>query len=55
MVVTNYVDGKQLFHEYPYETPGEVLNNVSEALKDLHPNDFERPGYRSTPPSTRGF
>ncbi|KAF9647196.1 hypothetical protein BDM02DRAFT_3270442 [Thelephora ganbajun] len=40
MVVMNYVDGKQLFQKYPYESPGEVLNNVSEALKVLHANNL---------------
>ncbi|KAF9650814.1 hypothetical protein BDM02DRAFT_3127477 [Thelephora ganbajun] len=34
-MVMNYVDGEQLFHKYPYETPGGVLNKVLEALENL--------------------
>ena len=40
MVVMGYVDGKQLFHKYPQETPSIVLRKVSGALKVLHENDL---------------
>ncbi|KAF9650802.1 hypothetical protein BDM02DRAFT_3111616 [Thelephora ganbajun] len=40
VVVTNFADGKQLFRECPYTTPGEIPNKFSEALKALHANNL---------------
>jgi serine/threonine protein kinase len=40
VVVMGYVDGKQLFHRFPYVTPSPILGKVSEALKILHANDL---------------
>ncbi|KAF9643835.1 hypothetical protein BDM02DRAFT_1315668 [Thelephora ganbajun] len=55
MVVVNYVNREQLFHKYPYETPGGALNKAPKALKDLHASDFEHRHYRSAQYSTRGL
>ena len=36
----DYVDVKQLFHEYPQATPPKVLEEVSEALETLRKNEL---------------
>ena len=36
----DYVDVKQLFHEYPQATPPKVLEEVLEALETLRKNDL---------------
>ena len=47
MAVMGYVDRKQLFHRFLYETPSGVLSKVSEALKILHENDLVFSNLRS--------
>ena len=64
MVVMNYVNGKQLLHQYPRATPAKILEEVSEALKTLRRNDLvfddqaeitEHPHYRPAPRFAREF
>ena len=40
MVVMDYVDGEQLFHKYPLETPHKILEEVLDALGTLRKNDL---------------
>jgi len=40
MVIVDYVDRKQLFHDYPQVTPNRVLEEVPEALETPHENDL---------------